>query len=442
MVRLFLINLITTLTLLSCSSTETISYQELPKRVDSLEIHEGILSQKAQKIKYKKNGKTVAVITLSEPVMVAQADQEEKWGFFQFPSIGKAADGTLVVVWHMREDSHKAYGKSERKYTPMMSKDSGKSWQQQDRGYFAPTDGYNGIVDEGKLLQINTPSSKNIRSYEHFPKPVATIGARAYYKVDQLPGDLQGVYLSYHESGKKPESLHAKLNDSGLLRNSIGDLMPVVWWGKIKQLADRSLVAGIYPAVYQDSLGNILPSSVSFYKSRDKGNTWNNIGRIPFLNDDIAEIRGDRAYEEPAFEILADSSFVCIMRSGAVSPMYRSFSYNLGETWTIPRPFTPNGVNPQLKLLKNGTLVLVSGRPGIQIRLSLDGSGREWTVPFDMIPYMNSDGTFTRDVSCGYASIIEDDENSFFIVYSDFTTKNKSGETRKSIWCRKVSVVQ
>ena len=53
---------------------------------------------------------------------------------------------------------------------------------------------------------------------------------------------------------------------------------------------------------------------------------------------------------------------------------------------------------------------------------------------------MKKDGTYVRDVSCGYSSIIENDENSFFIVYSDFTTKNDEGQGRKSIWFRKVTV--
>ena len=55
---------------------------------------------------------------------------------------------------------------------------------------------------------------------------------------------------------------------------------------------------------------------------------------------------------------------------------------------------------------------------------------------------MNEDGSFTRDVSCGYPSIIEADDNSFYLVYSDFTTKNDIGEVRKSIWFRKVTVIK
>lgn len=163
-------------------------------------------------------------------------------------------------------------------------------------------------------------------------------------------------------------------------------------------------------------------------------------GKIPFKYDGIADVRGEKEYVEPTFEILADSSLICIMRTGNVSPMYKTFSRDLGKTWTVPEAFTPNGVMPRLLLLKNGVLVLVSGRPGIQIRFSLDGTGSVWTEPIEMIPFMNDDGTFQRDVSCGYASIIEASDDTFYIVYSNFTTKNSEGQTRKTIWFRKVTV--
>ena len=120
--------------------------------------------------------------------------------------------------------------------------------------------------------------------------------------------------------------------------------------------------------------------------------------------------------------------------------MYRSFSYNYGKTWTKPKPFAPNGVLPWLKLLNNGVLVLFSGRPGVQIRFSIDGKGKKWTTPIEMLPYMNVDGTYTRDVSCGYTSILGVDDNTFYMVYSDFMTKNENGENRKAIMFRKIEV--
>lgn len=424
-----------------CSSYyKTITYNELPKNTDSLEIHEGILCQTARRIKYMSEGELKAVIDISEPVMVAIADQEEEWGFFQFPNIGKAEDGTLVVSWQMKADSPKEYGKtSNRKYIPMMSKDDGKTWSPRDRKYDLKRNANYVRLRDNSVMSSSTSIPKEIDSYKEKPNAVAKKKRYDYYVVDELPEDLQGAYITYNdESGT--ELIHAKLYDPGLLRWSYDGLMSVVWKGHFKQLSDESIVAGVYPTYYLDSKGDVSPGGVSFYQSFDKGRSWEVIGKIPFVEDGFSNRRGDKSFDEPCFEILADSSFLCVMRSGSTSPLYRTFSFDRGHTWTKPEPFTPNGVKPCLMTLENGVVVLSSGRPGVQVRFNLDGKGYSWTDPIEMIPFMEMGWSSNRDISCGYTSMIGADGNSFYLVYSNFTTKDRSGNTRKSIWCRKLTV--
>lgn len=417
-------------------------YNEPQKSDASLEIHEGIMSQRAQRIVYKRNGKKKATIRLSAPVTIAQAEQVERWGYFQFPGIGVSEGGVLDVSWQMNADSHKAYGTSSgRELLPMLSKDGGRTWEAQKRKNGRFVRGYNVKLKDGRVLQIKTPKSKDVSTYKSFPKPVLKEGNTAYYRVEQLPEELQGPYLQYENSDNSVDYFQAKLNDPGLLRTAEEGLMPVVWWGNMAQLADGSLVAGVYPTHYVDDKGKVSKGNVSFYRSDDLGKNWYYIGRIPFVADGIADKRSsDNAYEEPAFEVLADGTFICVMRTGSTSPMYQAFSKDKGRTWTTPEPIAPNGVRPMLLRLGNGVLVLASGRPGVQLRFSLDGTGKDWTEPIDMVPFMNADGTYTRDVSCGYVSMIETGKDSFYMVYSDFTTKNVDGETRKSIMGRKVTV--
>lgn len=69
---------------IDCTAQRNIIYYTPVKNADSLRIYEGIRSTKRQKIVYKKVDKKIATIILSKPVMVAQADREEKWGYFQF----------------------------------------------------------------------------------------------------------------------------------------------------------------------------------------------------------------------------------------------------------------------------------------------------------------------------------------------------------------------
>ena len=164
---------------------QRVIYKELPKSIDSLVIREGILSQHATQIEYERNGEKVATITLSEPVKVAQAEQKEKWGFYQFPSIKMAKDSTLIVTWQMSEDSHKSYGKkSERKTTPMMSKDGGITWLPKDKDYPMMTVKRSPILKSGGNIAVMTPPAKDIRTYSSFPKPVGKYGNRSFYIMD------------------------------------------------------------------------------------------------------------------------------------------------------------------------------------------------------------------------------------------------------------------
>ena len=409
----------------------------------SLEIHEGYVSQKDETVLVKQGRKIIAKVHLSEPVMIAQADREEEWGYFQFPNIGRAKDGTLIISWQMNKDSHKVSGvDATRTYRPMMSKDGGLTWAPQDKNYFAMERGYNVLKSDGSIMEAFTPESKNTKSYLSFPKPIVQNEGISYYNMNMLPDELQGFYYIDIPAHDKSKIVHAKINDPNLLRYSIDGLMPVVWRGNIFELSDKSLIAGVYPAIYLQSDGRELIKSVSFYRSQDDGFKWDIVGTIPFRKDGIANVYGENGYSEPAFTILRDSTFVCVMRSGSESPMYITYSHDFGQTWEETIPFTPNGVKPRLLLLDNGVLVLASGRPGIQIRFSLDGRGKNWTVPIDMIPFMNTNGKYNLNVSCGYASILEKDADSFYLVYSDFTKTGDSGIAKKSIWCRTVRVVK
>lgn len=407
----------------------------------NLEIHEGYVSQKEETILVKKGKKTVAKVHLSEPVMVAMADKEEMWGYFQFPGIAIAEDGALVVNWQMNKDSHEAYGKkSGREQVPMMSRDKGMTWVEWDMKSFALGGNYYVRQKNGNILEIYTPKAKDIREYIDFPDPIGEDGEKSYYSLESLPKDLQNIYFNLWYADRRSKFIISSLYDPGLLRYALGNLMPIVWWENIKEMDDNTLIAGVYPCYYKNKGKGTIYETVSFYQSSDEGKSWKIVGKIPFDVEKSLDRNGVKSFDEPVFEVLKDSSLLCVMRTGSSAPMYKSFSKDFGKSWSQPVAFTPNGVKPSLKRLKNGVLVLASGRPGIQVRFSLDGLGDEWTAPIDMIPFMNSNGTYNRDVSCGYASIWESGENSIYLVYSDFTTSKKEGMTRKSIWFRKVEV--
>ena len=177
------------------------------------------------------------------------------------------------------------------------------------------------------------------------------------------------------------------------------------------------------------------------YRSTDSGHSWQVQGRLLYEGDPTADPRHARraGFTEPALEVLPDGSLLCVMRTTdgvGIGPMYSTRSTDLGRTWTTPKAFTRNGVLPRLLQLDNGVLVLSSGRPGVQLRFSMDGKGETWTKPFEMLAHQ----TDAYQSSCGYTNLLATGPDRFLLIYSDFRYVTESGELRKAIKVREVRV--
>jgi hypothetical protein len=168
------------------------------------------------------------------------------------------------------------------------------------------------------------------------------------------------------------------------------------------------------------------------YVSRDLGKHWEKVGQI--LYEEADERR--EGFAEPAMELLQDGRLFGVLRTtdgNGVGPMYRVWSRDGGVTWTKPEAFTETGVLPRLLQLKNGVLVMSSGRPGVDLRFSRDG-GRTWTVARELVPVPDR-GKPQMD-SCGYTSLVALGRDRFLITYSWF----RPPTGRKSIYVREVRV--
>ncbi len=413
----------------------------------SMTIKEGYVSQKCDTIRIIRNKEVIAVVILSEPKIIAQSLIEESWGHFQFPSIFRDEyNKNIIVTYSMGEDSYEAYGNPSSGI--LLSEDEGNTWEPHEDDFFGH--GKYGVeLKNGNILQVKTPAARDITAYTSFPKSVnpESIFGYDFYKESDLPEDLQGVYFEkWNKQTNEIIKIHASITDPGYLRYTINGLMPICWWGNIKEIEDGSLIAGVYPCNYQNSKGEVLRTSISFYRSIDQGQNWTIQGNIPYQEsekDNFEDyIFDNEGYYEPAFEILNNGDYICVMRTGPRDPMCISFSHDKGCTWTAPYKITPNGVFPSLLLLGNGILVLTSGRPGVQLRLNLDGDGLLWTEPIEMVPYMDKNDNYDIYASCGYTSVLPIDDNTFFLVYSDFKTKNSKGEERKAIILRRIEIIK
>jgi len=406
-------------------------------------IRHGVPAYNEMNIVYRRDGSPLLDVELKAPIVLSVASKPEGWGYFQFPRIYRSATGQIVATWSYHDDDATSYGKEVRGF--ILSSDNGKTWHLSEQ----PAPWGDGLLlpASGDRISIHDPVPIPFSELQ-LPQPAHTFTERvkpiSYYRLSEIPAALQGVYLNHWNRDGVWSKIHAGLEDPGACRHSVGDIFPLVWWGDMKLLPDNSIVAGIYPMFYERESGGFDPAGVSFYRTTDYGMNWKILGKIPYLPDLTVDPNGNRRYfcgfSEPAFEILSDGTFLCVMRTDdafGFSPMYLSRSSDQGVTWSHPKAFTPHGVLPRLLQLENGVLVLASGRPGVQVRFSIDGKGEKWTDPFDMLPFIG-----LGEVSCGYTNILATGPDSFLIIYSDFKYLNQQNEVRKAIKIREIKVTK
>src|SRR5690606_35855355 len=304
-------------------------------------------------------------------------------------------------------------------------------------------------LKNGEYINIHTPPAIPLKDLK-LPEPIAETKEAygrtfKYWKVEQLPKELQGVYINRRVAGSNQWALeHNEIVEANMVRYADNNLLPLVWWGDMKLNRDGSIIAGVYPGFTWDN-GQVLPSGVPFYRSDDGGRKWTLVGRIPYAYDPVKDPKGGQrhalGFTEPAFEILKDGSYLSVLRTTdglGNSPMYYSRSTDQGKTWSQPVVFTKAGVLPRLKQLDNGALVLASGRPGLQIRIALDKEGEEWSDPFEMLPWL--EGVDGNTLTCGYPELLQTGKDKFLLIYSDFQYKTSTGEIRKAIKTREITV--
>ncbi|HLJ13808.1 MAG TPA: sialidase family protein [Bryobacteraceae bacterium] len=382
------------------------------------------------------------MLSLGDPVLVAESPPDEhRWGRYQFPVIERFDDGGIAVSFSVLPDAAESYGAQPPLPNRAISRDGGLTWRMD-----TTSSGVSGLrLPNGDRLKPLTPKPFPLAQL-NLPKP-AGIHVGSYgkeqcelYRLRDLPEALRRIwFLRWTKSADKWIEEQDRLNDPLALRYSIRALFPIVWWGDIRVVTDGSLIAGVYPGYLEGQPG--FPCNVFFYRSTDQGKSWDIQGRILYQPDPNADpkARLRDGFTEPAFTILRDGSFLCVMRTSdgnGVGPMYLSRSRDLGKHWSRPVAFAPTGVDPQLLLLGNGTLVLSSGRPGVDVRVSSDG-GKTWTDPYHLVPLTSEN---VQADSCGYTSLLALDDNSLLIAYSSFKHLGRDGKLHKAILVRPMNV--
>jgi hypothetical protein len=429
-----------------------VSWDEQPTR-NLGHIMFGVPAISKTTIYYRRNGKTDLKISLSEPNVIVAADKPQKWGYYQFPTIERLKDGSLHADWSLHADAIESYGLNA--VGSAISKDGAKTWIQAK-------------PDSSQLTAFQIPNGDMLKVFDtkpiklsalQMPPPIGKTNFKyrktnfTFYRLKEMPDGRNGIFFKRLAKGESNWKLEeATLDDPLAVRYSSRDLVPVVWWGDIHTMKDNSLVAGVYPGYYLKDNGEIdKQMGVVFYRSTDNGHSWKIQGRIPFAPDrTIDSMATDRiGFTEPAYEVMKDGSLICVIRSAdgdgvtngvGNGPMYASRSVDMGKTWTTPKVISGAGVLPRLLLLQNGVTVLSSGRPGVQLRFSTNGTADNWTDPVEMLSYKSQSMQEQYLVSCGYTGLLATGPNRFLLIYSDFRFKNADNEERKAIKVREVTV--
>lgn len=147
-------------------------------------------------------------------------------------------------------------------------------------------------------------------------------------------------------------------------------------------------------------------------KSTDGGLNWTVQATVAYS----ATLSSSSAYQgfcEGAISRTADGRLLDVMRTGSYQPMYEAWSSDNGVTWTTPVPLLDGrsqlpaeSVYPTLSLV-GSRLVLLTGRPGLNLLMSPDGNGQAWTQSV-AADYQNSANGFLLTIDSHHVMLFGD----------------------------------
>ncbi|MBQ9788054.1 MAG: exo-alpha-sialidase [Lentisphaeria bacterium] len=143
-------------------------------------------------------------------------------------------------------------------------------------------------------------------------------------------------------------------------------------------------------------------------ESKDDGKTWTYLATI--MEDTTNKY--PEGPNETAMVELANGDILAYVRTGGhLTPLVQFRSKDGGKTWGDMTEVDKGGVNPAARLLKNGTLVLISGRPNLYLYIDFTGTGKNYQKY-----------TVWKGSGSSYASVLELEPNKIMVIYdeSDF----------------------
>lgn len=278
----------------------------------------------------------------------------------QFPYL-YAFDNTVIVTYSQHTDSHVLHP-----YDAMMiSFDGGRTWGEKK-------------IDQDLMLTSMVKRSNG---------QLYGIGYISYYVDNET---IEIYYWTSEDGGKTWEKNTGNISFAGA-PDTVKPGSAEGKWGSFLnyrgmiELPDGSLITTMYGRFTNDTQYRSI-----VIKSEDGGQSWHYLSTIasgsPVAGDGtvLSQVQG---FCEPVMERCADGSVLAVMRvSSGDQSLYQARSMDNGFTWSTPEPLPGiqdqskvYSVDPDLRLMSDGTLALSYGRPNEKLIFSLDGCGYQWS---------------------------------------------------------------
>ena len=278
-------------------------------------------------------------VALSRPVLVGRSK-----GYFWFPQLVPLSNGELAALVSGYPDEHRATTSGFIAW----SGDGGPTWS-------APAE-----YQKVGHTHLRLPTGDELfLPYYMTPRPDG-MGA-PYGLIPAGKRELRLVEEGVTVTGwpRKDKSFAPQLGLSGFVFN-----------GQTVALKDGSYLATLYGHFEGAKRYSLVAA-----ESRD-GVRWKIRSVIADENCDLA---GNEGPCESAVCRIPDSRLMCVFRLASAVPYGQTWSADDGKTWAKPVAMpSAFSVEPSVAVMKDGTLALSGGRPGLFLWLNLDGTGKDW----------------------------------------------------------------
>lgn len=399
-------------------------------------------------------------LVIKHTSVVAESHTEPLlWGGFQIPFI-RYANGTLYVKFMGRKDAVESYGKED--LDPVYrSSDGGKSWE---KGSLSEWRAAAPILPNGDRLDFI--QRKNLVGSFELPKTqkMAQSSREVYvHRIDDISHIVNGLKKSFtvsricagdHKVKEEISPVRWKDMPVNCYVNENEIMITQISPAENDVKADKN--GTLWLPVYADAAAcNAEPvtnryNSVHLLRSDDMGHSWDYVSSVyydPSYNEpDTYSVEG---FNEATFEILDNGDFLMIMRSGSLHPlrqngrpipkMFAVRSSDRGKTWSEPYVFFDYGIHPHSLKTPDGTILLISGRPGVYLMTCDDPEGKNWSDIFELV-HVPEEDVMTKyfEYTCSNSDICISDDGRIFAAYSSFDPKTQP--PTKSILVSEISL--